>query len=604
MFDFVHVISKKGIPKIIHNDQHDKHLIDHNYKSKRYEGINFQSEVFLHTDIPEEDCAQKDNLHIFLVGTAYTNKNFSDKYSTKQMLLDADSLLRMYEEHKVDLIKYIKGVFVIFIADEKEHLYYSFVSRSGLYKCFYYQDEERLIISTSISSIINNLGYKPILDEIAIIQQDIFENTLGDRTHYKDIKILDNYSYIKFDLHKFEMIPYFSLSDTLSKKTSLSWKNTFTQLPIEFNQVMDLIIPKTTFNSALTGGYDSRTILSYFLKKKKNFFLLYSWAADEKWHDVSIAKDISNKFELNYQSIELGDEMLKSYDYFADQQVYWTDGFGSISRSNQMYSHSILAKHSRYLFTGYFGSEIFRPLHRSNVMLKEVFIDILLSKSRKEILEKIYAELGTKSILKKEFINKNREEFFETTLSYFKSIDLFEERGLKIFHYILKTGFWKFFGQEFHAQRINSSIQSPYIDDDFIDFVIKSPILKIHKSAYKRNLKLILKSQAIYHPILKNNFPALMNVNTNRGFKPKDFESIFFPLNIISKYYFHRKKEKKLGVVGFSSKDWNRICFKKHREVFKETGVFNEIQNINFSQNELAKHYSIRKWLNNLSTGN
>lgn len=580
MFDFTHVVSLDPAFCVKHNNTHEKYLIDTNHESKFIKGRQFSSEFFTHTDIPEEGFSRKGNLYVFLVGKAYTNNQFAAERNLSAKPLDASALLEMYVNHGEGLIKSIKGIFVVFIADEDKNLYLGYTSRSGLLKLYYHISQNTLILSTSVSSILNNLEQKPQLDEVAILQHGLFEHTLGDRTHFRDIKILDNFCYIKHDHDRTEIRPFFNLSERLSEKPSLSWKDTHDLSPVIFNKVMDLIVPDTPFNSALTGGYDSRTILSYLLSKPKLTFQLYSWAADDRWYDVAIAKKIAKEYNLDYLPIKLGNAMLDLYPVLADQHIYWTDGLGSINRTNQMYSHSVLAKYSRLSITGYFGSEMLRPLSRRNIMISEKFIDVMLTRDRNSKLETSYTELLNSSGFKEVLLKKNREEFIESSLQSFSSIEKCCNSALQNFYYVLKTGFWKFFGQEFHAQRINSSLLAPYIDDDFVDFMLTTPIVDIHRGDYRHSLGRTLRGQSVYNPIMKANYPALMEIPTNRGFAPKDFDSILYPLNLFAKFYSNKRQSHKAKVKGFDSSAWNKLAYSAHPEtITQEDTVFKPLSN-------------------------
>lgn len=575
MFDFTHIISLDPAVDLQHNCLHEKHLIDKNHASRLIRGKHFNSETFIHTDILEEGFSRRGSIFAFLVGKAYTNSHYALQNNISASSLNASALLDMYITHGEDLIRSIKGIFVIFIADEDRNVYLGYTSRSGLLKLYYYLGRNRLILSTSVASILNNLDQKPKLDEVAILQHGLFEHPLGDRTHFNDIKILDNFSYLKHDLARTQIKPFFDLSRSLSERPSLTWKDTYALSPGIFNKVMDLIVPETSFNSALTGGYDSRTILSYLLCKPKLDFQLYSWAADDRWPDVAVAKMITERFGLNYQPIELGNEMFDLYPVLADQHVYWTDGLGSINRTNQMYSHAVLAKHSRFTITGYFGSEILRPLSRQNIMINAEFIDVLFSKDRHIWLAGNIVKLHNRSAFQEQFLSRHKEELAESIHQYFASIDGEMSLSMKKFFYVLKSGFWKFFGQEFHAQRVNCCILSPYIDDDFIDFILTTPVIDIHKGNYRRNLNDILKGQAFYHPIMKANCPALMDIKTNRGFSPKDFESFLYPVNVFAKFYLNKRQHRKAKIKGFDSSSWNKLAYAAYPEtVAQDNSVF------------------------------
>jgi hypothetical protein len=578
MFDFIHIISPDPEISLVHNSIHEKYLFGINWKSEQVHGIHFKSEYFYHTDVLEKGIEKFNSIYAFYIGNIYTNQSYELLTNTLRHKIKTQELIEMYLQYGKELIKYIKGIFVLFIADDKKKQYYAYTSRSGLYKLYYCIADSRLLVSTSTSSILNNLEKEPDMDEIAIIQHSIYEYPLGERTHYKNIKILDNFSYIEYDLYKININHYCDLNLPETTKNLLPWKETYRLLPKEFNQSIDLIIPENKFNCALTGGFDSRTILSYLLTKSKLEYQLYSWAADERWHDVDIAKKIANEFHLKYTPIIFGKEMLNNYYYYSRQQIYWTNGLGSINRANQMYSHFILAKYARDLISGYFGSELFRPLSKNNIMVSDNFLDTYLNTNRKITIAKQITKMKSNSPFKPEFLRNNWDAFIEETNTYFNQMDILKDKGNCLFVYFIKTGFWKFFGQEFDAQRIHTKINTPYIDDDFVDFLLKTPIWKVQQFANNILQTNKLRGQAFYIPILKNNSIPLMKIPTNRGFSPIDFESFFYPINVIFKHFMQKRKTKKKNIIGFNSKDWNRIVYNADKKTIENiSDIFNPL---------------------------
>ena len=189
MFDFIHIISPDPDISLVHNSIHEKYLFGINWKSEQVHGIHFKSEYFYHTDVLEKGIEKFNSIYAFYIGNIYTNQSYELLTNTLRHKIKTQELIEMYLQYGKELIKYIKGIFVLFIADDIKKRYYAYTSRSGLYKLYYCIDDSRLLISTSTSSILNNLEKEPDMDEIAIIQHSIYEYPLGERTHYKNIKI-------------------------------------------------------------------------------------------------------------------------------------------------------------------------------------------------------------------------------------------------------------------------------------------------------------------------------------------------------------------------------------------------------------------------------
>jgi hypothetical protein len=578
VFDFSIALSPASNVEFKPNPTHAKYLQNVDFQRDTIKGKNFHAEYFAHPLTKEEGIYSESGLFIFLMGKLYPNRKLSSETSPDIKQINMREIVKLYAKYGEGFINYLKGVYVLVLIDENNNKSFAYASRSGLYKIYYCLEGNRLLLGTSIHSVRVNRQEANIADDVGILQHGLFQHPLGTRTNIQNINILDNFSYLSYDFHLLEVKQTEDLHISKNGKSEFDWSETYHRLPQEFDQVMDAIVPRTRFNCALTGGFDSRTIVSYLVNRPELEYRLYSWAADERWHDVEVAKSIAGKLGISYSAILLNENMLDQYCYYAAQHIYWTDGLGSINRTNQMYSHWQLSKYSRNVMTGYFGSELFRPMSRHNIMISDVFVDTYLHHDRKSAIHKALINLVEDSPFTKEFIEKHLDETVEATFEYFKNLDVTCEKGNNLFIYLIKSGFWKFYGQEFHAQRIHNSIQSPYMDDDFIDFLLRTPVWEINRRTYKLDPYSMLKGQAIYLPILKANSSLLMNHPTNRGFSPADFESWLFPWNVVIKHHFHKKKLLKRNILGFNSKAWNKLVFTSDpATITRKSEIFGEL---------------------------
>lgn len=100
----------------------------------------------------------------------------------------------------------------------------------------------------------------------------------------------------------------------------------------------------------------------------------------------------------------------------------------------------------------------------------------------------------------------------------------------------------------------------------------------MHARTHQFDPRAMLKGQAFYLPILKANSIPLMNHATNRGFSPADFESWLYPLNVVVKHQFHKRKLLKRNIMGFNSRAWNKIVYQTDKDVIsKQDGIFKEL---------------------------
>lgn len=593
MFDFCIIISSQP-PMINRIKQHDSYMQRIPHKTNMISGQHFVCQYDAHTDVPASSPAASDGIHCCIIGRAFTNNLYFHEHGVTLKELTGSDLIDMYKRLGSGFIKYVKGIFLVVIIDEVKRNYCAYTSKSGLYRLYYTATDDRLVISSSLSSVVVNLAERPEVDGVALMQHAVFEHTLGERTIFRGISTLDNYQYLQYNLATLSIVSYYNVSEKLTSTPKFSWYDTKHLLPGAFNSSMDAItLGVSSLNSALTGGYDSRTILSYLLNRRSVGCHFYTWAAEKSWEDAKVAQHIATSMNLPYETIELGDQMLDHYHEYSDMYIYWSDGSGSINRTNQMYSHERLSQISRNLVTGYFGSELFRPLHRSNVMISNSFTDTLLNGQREERLNALATQKT--NALQSAFVRKHMAEFIHVGEEYFRRLDVSKQNYLNLLHYLIKTGFWKFFGQEIHSQRIHTRAVSPYIDDDFVDFVVQTPIKSIQEESYRKPGINSLRGQALYHPIMKHNCPSLMSFPTNRGFSPRDYDSILFPLNVLIKHKLSRRRQRASGIMGFNSRAWNIRVFNERKDILSmQNDVF---QAVDVNDSDASAWYSLKRYL-------
>ncbi len=596
MFDFIHIISPDPDISLVHNSLHEKYLFGVNWKSEQVHGVHFKSEYFYYYEDEENGYLKKDNIHIFSLGRIYLKKEYNNTKKKGQLRLFAKDILDLYISYGEKIINCIKGNFLLFIADEEKKRYIAIPGRSGLYRLYYYFENNKLIISSSMSSILKNMSTPAEINIIGLVQHALFTYPLDSNTHINNVNILDNHHYLSYNLHELKLIKYYDIIDAISKSGIYAWNDFLKNSVPEFNDVMQTIISDGPINCAFTGGYDSRTILSYLLYRRKSNFQLYSWGDNYKYSDVGIPLYISKKLGLNYNPIKLDEDMLKNYDTYCDQHIYWTDGCGSINRANQMYGHKVLFEYSNVTLMGYYGSEIIRSLGRHTFAYNELFIDMLLNpENRYSFLQNAINDLKRKKIINTSLLNKFDNDIKENIITCFNQLDISENKSINYIAYILKTGMWKFYGQEVHAQRIHTNIITPFGDDDFLDFVLKGPIIELHKDVLNPNPITIIRSQGFYHPILRHNYPELMKYKTSRGFAPNSFNSILFPLNLLLMNQITKLKQRIWGKPGFNTYAWNSIVYQRDKDILnKQNEFFYKLYPENL---KTGFWFSLKKWI-------
>ena len=250
-------------------------------------------------------------------------KKLKEKFS--QYKNDTELLVNMHEEFlPLEVSKKIDGMFAYCIYDQKKKTIYFASDAQGEKKLFYLNNDDYLIISSTISSILVTLGKKELnldsIDNYLATRHYLFFND----TCYKNIKILRPGNIFTFDLN----------DNTLSKKNfddPLTWISEKKMLDfqkmseIEIMEYFKMIlfeqlkkmIPNKKFGSIFSGGIDSslQTVLLSQIQKPNDIITLNHVGKDKITGNINkFQKFIDNKINvLHIKMKNYLNDLKKSY---------------------------------------------------------------------------------------------------------------------------------------------------------------------------------------------------------------------------------------------------------------------------------------------------
>lgn len=177
------------------------------------------------------------------------------------------------------------GIYFICINDLKKSEKFIFIDNSGLYKAYMYQN----VISTSFIELIENIDTLVTPDYDAIVEFLHFGFVYFDKTIIEEInKLKPEFIYIINKNNKLEIID----------KNIPRIFDTPAISPEEFFRNLHRSIQRENISIDITGGSDSRLIVSAFQKSKADFELAISGMPENS--DIKIAKVISKKLNKNF----------------------------------------------------------------------------------------------------------------------------------------------------------------------------------------------------------------------------------------------------------------------------------------------------------------
>jgi hypothetical protein len=604
MFDFYAILSKNTdkVTGVSIKDKPGREFLEGiSYSEFELSGKNYILYGLEHSNNRGNNYLKEGNITIAILGDIYLSEEHkADNPVSAEGKLSPQHLLRLYQSYGSGCIKQVKGSFILLIFDEESQEYFVFQSRLGLYFIYYQQDEDHLVISTSLKNIQRCSPKQSEINPLAILHYKVFDYPLDDVTLLKGSYNLEPCHYLAYDLKGVTTTAYFDYRQVIKDEGKISWENLYESIPGTFNNAVEqltLDYPKVC--SAITSGFDSRTIMSKLLNQQ-NDVLYYSWGIKDSF-EVNIPKAICQQLKVNYKPIFLDDQFVESYDYFAKQAVYWSDALGTTSRANHTYGYSKLSAFSNYFITGILGSELLKPRNCKGYLYTDSFLELLYTKTKEDrtrILEKIIAGELENGFLDRELVQQCKDEFIQHAIKYFEQLCTDTEAYRNLYYFFLTEGFRKFFGSEIHGCRIYGTIVTPYGDDDFIKLLLSSPIPGLNNYAFTGNIKSSRKGSLSYLPIIEHNYDPLMDIKTGRHFTPRDLKSRFFVFRMIlpylkKKYYRYKKRN-----LVFDTPRWFREVLKKNESLLaKHDPYFGRNGSLPLSQADMQKKASLKLWI-------
>ncbi len=531
-----------------------------NIKCQRYQIKSADFQIFLlsHNEFNKDFIATKDFL-VIVIGDPHPKQEF-DKAICQ---LSSQVILKLYNDYGTDSINYLKGNFQIVILDKKKCESLIFNSRFGASPFYYAFKDNVLLFSTSLRAIMDCNLLNKTLDKIAIGEYAIFGYPLGDRTIFKDMKSLPPASYLIVKDGHIEVKKYWDCRSLIdqelySQKKALEvgselFKKTVNQYTQNPNKIC----------ISLTGGFDGRAILSV-LEKDPPDFICYSFGIHGSLN-ISIPERICKENNINYLPIYLDEEYENVYDEYAMQAIYFSDCLSTFERANYPYAFKKLSKFSPIIITGIFGSELMRTFQNVAIgyMVNENYVKINFARDKKTILASIIKHTKENS-----YYNAKIFEDFDELLEHIYEECIKRYQGLtdnqRFYLFLLNEGARKYFGGEVQMERIYAVNRFPFLDDNFVEFVFKSPFSGIYSNPLKPTIKQRFNSQFFYSYIIKKYRPQLLNYTTDHGYPPKHLLSKAPLLQIGPGFLFKRIKQRLTGYREFKTEEWSENFYKNH----------------------------------------
>ena len=226
---------------------------------------------------------------------------------------DGEVLLYLYEKFGIEFIKKIKGMFAIFISDERKKTTYLIRDRFGikpLYYHFNYQQKE-LTFCSEIPGIFLNKK----IQKNHYLCKGLVNAT--NETWFKDIYQVDPSHYLEFSEKGFNKIKYYSLEENVNENEDNSNSNFYLFLKKMRKKIDESFQQHTVFDVECgihqSGGVDSAVIVALTKLANRNFDTFTFDYENKNFSEIENAKKLSTSANLKNFSSILKDNELEDY---------------------------------------------------------------------------------------------------------------------------------------------------------------------------------------------------------------------------------------------------------------------------------------------------
>jgi hypothetical protein len=517
--------------------------------------------------------------------------------------LSVEEVYGLYKQYGKGIVDFIKGSFVLMLYNEQEHSALCVSDHLNVLPIYYAFKNQIFVFSSAIKPILDSGFVSDDLDRAAILEFAIFDYTLGKKTYYKNIKMLDYGMFLHIDGKGINEERYFSIS-TLFQRDLMTRKESLELLCTQLRENVNLYSSdKGKFLLSLTGGFDGRANLA-LLDRPRDDFLCYSYGMPGSLQ-VRVPMNIAERIGIQYRPIYLDRAFEKEYEDCALRSLFYSDGTAPVLRANYPFAYQRLSEFSDTAVTGLFGSEVLRPIRNLGIELNDNIEHLFLSddfdRALRNILEREKEREYFQPILFSECSEELREYMWARYVKPYANVS----NLVRFFFFFIEEGIRKYFMQEIRIERVYVTTRFPYLDFDMLWLLFKTPFAGLYNGALRQSPLGRRRAQSLYAHIIGKHKPELGDIMADRGYKPNDLLSPLWFLKILPGYLKTKMYYRKKGNDTFDAERWTDIVFSKNTALMsKETDMFpgkmarkyangeNLIDNYYFS-----RVFSLKYWL-------
>lgn len=438
---------------------------------------------------------------------------------------------------------------------------------------YYYEGKGEVVLSNNSINLGKHLGLD-VISHRFILEAILFNYPLFNHSIIENIRLLASNSYMKIRSGARSLVKH-TLIENYFSSNPVPWRKSADALGDAFIEAVKKYLPAEKYVNALTGGFDSRTLVAAGLASGGDL-LCYSFGALGS-KDVEIPDRLAAIAGLPYKKILLDDEYVRTESLKNGLEfIKNASGTASFARAHYLYAAKAMAKHSRYMITGNFGSELFRAANVRGVVFSPNLIALFSNRNIDEALKIIRSSREFSSVRMENFAvewDELKQDLM--TLSCYSSDYRQLTLNQRFYVFVFEEVFRKYFGAEMANQFRYLRNRTPYIDAGFLKSIMGTGFAGVYSDFFESNPFKRYKGQVLYAHIIMKSRPELGRIISDKGYCPNDLLTLTGKLNVLGGYLKKKRNKGKAHTDPDSVTRAFRQNIGFYRQVPVDPGLFN-----------------------------
>jgi asparagine synthase (glutamine-hydrolysing) len=409
---------------------------------------------------------------------AFSGEEFPEPGTTQRLKangheLDVDGpsyLVHLYEEDP-SFPKGLNGRFHGLLTDRNRGTSILFNDRYGMHRLYYHQSKDAFYFAAEAKAILAVCPELRRMDSRSLGEFVACGAVLENRTLFEGINVLPPGSAWVFRNGSLQQKGSYFHPREWEEQGELEPESYYRELRETFTRNLPRYFTgQERIGMSLTGGLDTRMILACREPERGSLPCYTFGSMFRENQDVRVARRVAEICNQPHQILTAGREFLSQFRHYAERAVYLTDGCVDVGRAPDLYLNERARKVAPVRMTGNYGGEVlrgvraFKPVEPAAGLFSPEFLSCIHQTT------KTYAQL---------------------VHSHPVSFAAFQQAP------------WSLYGV-LALEQTQLSMRSPYLDNDFVRTVFRSPA-----SAFTSN--------EVSLRLIADGNPDLLRIPTDRG---------------------------------------------------------------------------------------